>query len=114
MIAHCVNMIPGTFTHTYGDLHIYTNHLDQVKEQLAREPMKLPSLWINPEIKDLFNLKYEDVKLVNYVSHPAIKGEVAVWKNKNAPTITRNTIASIYHPIKYNFYVLDIEDAENC
>jgi thymidylate synthase len=78
MIAHCVNMVPGTFTHTYGDLHIYTNHLEQVKTQLSRETKNLPSLWINPEKKNLFNIQYEDVKLINYEPHPAIKGEVAV------------------------------------
>jgi thymidylate synthase len=78
MIAHVTNMVPGTFTHTYGDLHIYTNHLDQLKLQKSRIPRKLPSLWLNPKVKDLFAFKYEDIKLENYNPHPAIKGEVAV------------------------------------
>ncbi len=78
MVAQCVNMIPGVFTHTYGDLHIYENHIDALKQQLQREPMKLPKLWINPEIKDLFSFKFDDIKLIDYVSHPAIKMDVAV------------------------------------
>lgn len=78
MIAHSVNMVPGVFTHTYGDLHIYSNHMDQVHAQLAREPKTLPKLWINPNKKDLFSLTYDDVKLENYDPHPAIKAEVAV------------------------------------
>jgi len=78
MIAHCVGMDPGVFTHTYGDLHIYSNHLEQIKEQMTRNSMVLPKLWINPNVRDLFSLKYEDIKLVDYQSHPAIKGEVAV------------------------------------
>lgn len=78
MVAHCVGMEPGVFTHTYGDLHIYRNHEEQVNLQLSREPMKLPKLLINPNIKDLFALTYNDIKLIDYVSHPSIKGEVAV------------------------------------
>ena len=78
MVAHCVNMVPGTFVHTYGDLHIYQNHMDQVKLLLSREPMEAPKLWLNPKVKDLFAFKYEDIKLVNYVSHPSIAAEVAV------------------------------------
>lgn len=78
LIAHSVNMVPGVFTHTYGDLHIYSNHMEQVKTQLAREPKALPKLWINPAKKDLFSLTFDDVKLENYDPHPAIKGEVAV------------------------------------
>lgn len=78
LVAHSVNMVPGIFTHTYGDLHIYENHYDQLKLQLTREPMKLPKLWLNPEVKDLFSFKFEDIKLIDYVSHSAIKMEVAV------------------------------------
>lgn len=78
MIAHVTNLACGTFTHTYGDLHIYENHLEQVKTQLARDPKPLPKLWLNPEVKNLFDFKYEDVKLIGYDPHPAIKGEVAV------------------------------------
>lgn len=78
MIAHCVNMVPGVFTHTYGDLHIYENHLEQVKLQLSREPKLLPKLWLNPEVKDLFSFKYDDIKLIDYNSHPSIKADIAV------------------------------------
>lgn len=78
MIAQCVNMIPGTFIHSMGDAHIYTNHLDGIKEQLSREPMKLPKLWLNPEVRNLFDFKYEDVKLEGYHPHPTIKMDVAV------------------------------------
>jgi thymidylate synthase len=78
MIAHCVNMESGVLTYTMGDAHIYENHLEQVKLQLSREPMKLPKLWLNPRVKLLFDFKYDDIKLIDYVSHPAIKGEIAV------------------------------------
>lgn len=78
MIAHSVNMVPGVFTHTYGDLHIYDNHMEQVAKQLLREPKALPKLWINPAKKGLFSLTYDDVRLENYDPHPAIKAEVAV------------------------------------
>jgi len=78
MVAHCVNMQPGTFIHTYGDLHIYENHKEQVNEQLSREPKPLPRLWLNPDKRDLFDFKYEDIRLEGYDPHPAIKGEVAV------------------------------------
>jgi thymidylate synthase len=78
MIAHCLNMEPGVFTHTYGDLHIYSNHIDQLKGQLKRVPKKLPKLWLNPQIKNLFDFRYEDIRLENYESHPSIKMDVAV------------------------------------
>jgi len=78
MIAHVSNMVPGTFTHSHGDAHVYVNHLDQIKLQMSREPKALPSLWLNPEVKDLFNFKYDDIKLLNYDPHPTIKAEVAV------------------------------------
>ena len=78
MIAHVSNMVPGTFTHSHGDAHIYVNHLDQIKLQMSREPKALPSLWLNPEVKSLFDFKYDDIKLLNYDPHPAIKAEVAV------------------------------------
>ena len=71
-------MEPGVFTHTYGDLHIYENHLKQVKQQLKRTPYVLPKLWLNPEVTNLFDFKFEDIKLIDYKSHPTIKGEVAV------------------------------------
>jgi thymidylate synthase len=78
MIAHVTNMVPGTFTHSHGDTHLYTNHLNQIKLQTSREPKALPSLWLNPEIKSLFDFKYDDIKLLNYNPHPTIKAEVAV------------------------------------
>jgi thymidylate synthase len=78
MVAHCVNMHPGTFTHTYGDLHIYENHMEGIKLQLTRESMPLPKLWLNPEVKDLFAFKYDDIKLIDYKSHPKIEFQVAV------------------------------------
>lgn len=78
MIAQVTGLEVGEFVHTFGDLHIYENHMDQVKEQLSREPKPLPTLWLNPEIKDINLFKPEDIKLVGYESHPAIKGEVAV------------------------------------
>ena len=78
MIAHVSNMVPGTFTHSHGDAHVYVNHLDQIKLQMSREPKALPKLWLNPEVKDLFNFKFDDIKLLNYDPHPTIKAEVAV------------------------------------
>ena len=78
MIAHVTNMVPGTFTHSHGDAHVYVNHLDQIKLQMSREPKALPSLWLNPEVKSLFDFKYDDIKLLNYDPHPTIKADVAV------------------------------------
>lgn len=78
MVAHIVNMEPGTFTHCYGDAHIYQNHLEQVKLQLSREPKKLPRLWLNPDVKDLFSFKYKDIILMDYEPHPTIKAPIAV------------------------------------
>jgi thymidylate synthase len=78
MIAQCVNMIPGDFVHTYGDLHIYANHLEQVDLQLTRTPGPLPKMDINPEVTDIFDFKVEDFKLVDYVAQPNIKAEVSV------------------------------------
>lgn len=78
MIAQTVNMITGTFTHSMGDTHIYMNHVDGLKLQLTREPKKLPKLWLNPEVKSLFDFKYDDIKLIDYDSHPTIKFDVAV------------------------------------
>jgi thymidylate synthase len=78
MVAQCVNMVPGDFVHTYGDLHIYQNHMDQVNEQLSREPRPLPTMRINPEVKDIFGFSVDDFVLSDYSPHPAIKAEVAV------------------------------------
>lgn len=78
MMAQVTGLEPGDFVHTFGDLHIYTNHIEQVKLQLSREPYPLPQMKINPEVKSIFDFKYEDFELVNYQAHSHIKGEVAV------------------------------------
>jgi thymidylate synthase len=78
MIAQVCGLEPGEFIHTLGDAHLYSNHLDQARLQLSRTPYELPKLVLNPEIKDIFDFTYEDIKIENYVSHPHIKAEVAV------------------------------------
>ena len=78
MMAQVTGLKPGDFVHTLGDAHIYTNHLEQVKLQLSREPRALPNMKINPDVKDIFSFKFENFELVNYDPHPHIKGEVAV------------------------------------
>ena len=78
MIAQVCGLEPGDFVHTFGDVHIYTNHLDQVKLQLSRQPFQLPQMQINPEVKDIFSFAFEDFTLLNYQSHPGIKAVVAV------------------------------------
>jgi thymidylate synthase len=69
---------PGDFIHTLGDAHLYNNHLEQTKLQLSREPKELPLMKLNPEVKDIFNFKFEDFTLENYDPHPHIKAPVAV------------------------------------
>src|SRR3989339_2057198 len=78
MMAQVTNLKAGEFVHTLGDAHIYHNHFEQVKEQLARKPFPLPKLWLNPEIRNIDDFKMEDIKLENYQSHSAIKAEMAV------------------------------------
>ena len=78
MIAHVTGLKPGDFIHTLGDAHIYLNHLEQVKLQLTRETYPLPKMIINPSVTDIFNFRFEDFTLVNYVAHPHIKGEISV------------------------------------
>ncbi|HTN46396.1 MAG TPA: thymidylate synthase [Flavipsychrobacter sp.] len=78
MMAQVCGLQPGDFIHTFGDLHLYNNHLEQTKLQLSREPYPLPVMKLNPEIKDLFDFKFEDFTLENYQSHPHIKAPVAV------------------------------------
>ncbi len=78
MLAQVAGLKPGEFVHTFGDVHLYLNHLDQADEQLTREPRALPRLEINPEISSLFDFAYEDFELVDYDPHPAIRAKVAV------------------------------------
>lgn len=78
MMAQVTGLKPGEFIHTLGDAHIYTNHLDQVKLQLSREPKALPTMKLNPAIDNLFDFDYDDFTLEGYDPHPHIKGEVAV------------------------------------
>lgn len=78
MMAQVTGLRPGEFIHTLGDAHIYNNHLEQVKLQLTREPYPLPSLRLNPNVKSIFDFKFEDFEIVNYQAHPHIKGEISV------------------------------------
>ncbi len=78
MIAQVCDLKPGVFVHTIGDAHIYLNHLDQINLQLSREPRELPTMKINPNVKSIFDFKYEDFELENYNPHKGIKGKVAV------------------------------------
>jgi thymidylate synthase len=78
MIAQVCGLQPGEFIHSFGDVHIYNNHLEQVDLQLSREPFPLPQLKLNPEVKDLFAFQYSDFSLEHYQHHPAIKAPVAV------------------------------------
>lgn len=78
MMAQVCDMEAGDFVHTFGDVHIYSNHLEQVRLQLSRQPFPLPQMKINPAVKDIFGFTFDDFKLENYQSHPAIKAPVAV------------------------------------
>lgn len=78
MLAQVTGLQPGDFVHTFGDAHLYSNHLEQVETQLARDPLPLPTMAINPEVNDLFAFKFEDFELQNYQSHPAISAPIAV------------------------------------
>jgi thymidylate synthase len=78
MVAQVCDLELGDFVHTFGDAHIYTNHLEQVELQLSREPLELPKMEINPRVKNIFDFKFEDFLLTGYNPHPAIKGQVAV------------------------------------
>lgn len=78
MIAQVSGLEPGEFIHTFGDAHLYSNHFDQAKEQLSRTPFELPKMVLNPDVKNLFDFKFEDFELQGYQSHPHIKAQVAV------------------------------------
>ena len=78
MVAQVTNLQPGDFVHTLGDAHLYSNHMEQTALQLSREPLPLPIMKINPEVKDIFAFKFEDFELVGYECHPHIKAPVAV------------------------------------
>jgi len=78
MVAQVTGLRPGDFVHTFGDTHLYLNHLDKAREQLEREPRRLPTMRLNPAVKDLFQFRYEDFTLESYDPHPAIRAPVAV------------------------------------
>jgi len=78
MMARECGLEPGEFVHTLGDAHIYTNHLEQVKEQLSRDPRPLPSVSLNPDVKKVLDFRFEDFSVENYNPHPHIKGAIAV------------------------------------
>ena len=78
MIAQVCDLAVGEFVHVLGDAHIYLNHVEQVNEQLTREPLPGPTLWLNPDISDITKFTMDDIKLINYQSHNPIKAEMAV------------------------------------
>jgi thymidylate synthase len=78
MIAQVCGLKPGDFVHTFGDAHLYLNHIDQAREQLSREPRKLPRMKLNPDVENIFDFEYEDFILEGYDPYPAIKAQVAV------------------------------------
>ncbi len=78
LVAHVTHLGVGEFVHTFGDAHIYSNHLEQVDEQLGREPLDLPRLELDPRIEDLATIEREQIQLIGYQSHPPLRGEVAV------------------------------------
>ena len=78
MVAQVTNFKPGDFIHTFGDVHLYSNHVEQVREQLTRSPKKLPKIKLNPKITSIFDFKYDDFELIGYDPYPLIKGKVAV------------------------------------
>ncbi len=78
MIAQVCNLEPGDFVHTFGDAHLYSNHMEQVETQLAREPLPLPTMKINPDVRNIFDFKYEDFELIGYESHPGIRAPIAI------------------------------------
>lgn len=78
MVAQATNLEPGEFIHTFGDAHLYVNHLEQASAQLKREPLKLPKLELDPTVSDLFAFRFEDIRIVDYASHGILKAEISV------------------------------------
>jgi thymidylate synthase len=78
MVAQVCNLAPGDFIHTFGDVHLYSNHLDQAREQLTRDPRPLPTMMLNPSVTSIFDFQFSDFTLANYEPHPSIKAPIAV------------------------------------
>jgi thymidylate synthase len=78
MIASVTDLKPGDFVHTFGDVHLYSNHIEQAREQLSRQPRPLPRIWIDPSVRSLFDFRFEHFRLEGYDPHPRIKAPVAV------------------------------------
>ena len=78
MVGQVTGYKPGEFIHSFGDAHIYLNHINQARLQLSREPRPLPQMIIKPEVDNIFNFRYEDFKIVNYNPHPHIKADISV------------------------------------
>jgi thymidylate synthase len=78
MVAQVCGLSPGEFIHTFGDVHLYVNHLEQAKMQLERTPLPLPVMKLNPSVKSIFDFEYDDFELIGYEAHPHIRAEVAV------------------------------------
>ena len=78
MVAQVCDLVPGDFVHTFGDAHLYLDHIEQARLQLARSPYPLPQMKINPETKNIFSFKFEDFELADYQAHPHIKAPISV------------------------------------
>jgi thymidylate synthase len=78
MMAQVCGLEPGEFVHTFGDVHLYRNHLEQARLQLTRQPFPLPQIKLNPQVRSIFGFQFEDFELLNYQAHPHIKAEVSI------------------------------------
>jgi len=78
LIAHCVDMVPEELIYSGGDNHIYLNHEKPLREQIKRDPYDLPKIWLNPDVKNIFDFKYDDIKFIDYKYHPSIKMDIAI------------------------------------
>jgi thymidylate synthase len=78
MFAQVSGLAPGEFVHTFGDVHLYLNHVEQARLQLERQPYPLPRMVINPEVRSIFDFRFEDFELIDYIAHPHIRAEVSV------------------------------------